>query len=719
MIRISEIVDNILEYNPDADVDIIDRAYVFSAKTHHGQMRLSGEPYLTHPLEVAGILSKMRLDVYSIAAGLLHDVVEDSRTTVEEIEDMFGPEIAHIVSGVTKISKLNYQSAQMRQAESMRKMILAMADDIRVILVKLADRVHNMDTLKFHKSEQKKISIAQETHDIYAPIAGRLGIFWMKNKLDTIAFQYIHPEEYEKIKTLVNKNKDERVQYIEMVQDSISKKMNEVGIKCIVKGRYKQDYSIYSKMISQQLDFEEIYDIVAFRIILDTKAQCYEVLGLLHSMWRPIANKFKDYIGSPKANMYQSLHTTVLGPNGERVEIQIRTQEMDDVAEAGIAAHWSYKEGNTIDEKTGKTFAWIQNLIETQENYSDPDEFMENVRIDLFPGEIYVFTPKGDIITLPKGATPVDFAYRIHTEVGDKCSGSRVNRRLVALDSQLRSGDNISIITSNGHTPSKDWLNFVKTVKARSKIRQWIKNQEKDRSLTLGRELCEKAFRKSDLNYNTFAKSKEMALVVEAFNYKTLDDMIANVGYGKITPLQIIHKIAPDIKQPEDKKKSLFQKFNPLSKKSKQKKSCEGIIVRGLNDILVKFGKCCSPVPGDSIIGYITQGQGVTIHRKTCINALKLNPDRKIEVAWHHELTEKYPVKICVHSTDKVGLLAEITTAIAKANTNILHVNTETLNNQLVNTHFTISVESTAHLKKTISVIKKVKHIQSVYRVDD
>jgi len=396
-----------------------------------------------------------------------------------------------------------------------------------------------------------------------------------------------------------------------MVQDSISKKMNEVGIKCIVKGRYKQDYSIYSKMISQQLDFEEIYDIVAFRIILDTKAQCYEVLGLLHSMWRPIANKFKDYIGSPKANMYQSLHTTVLGPNGERVEIQIRTQEMDDVAEAGIAAHWSYKEGNTIDEKTGKTFAWIQNLIETQENYSDPDEFMENVRIDLFPGEIYVFTPKGDIITLPKGATPVDFAYRIHTEVGDKCSGSRVNRRLVALDSQLRSGDNISIITSNGHTPSKDWLNFVKTVKARSKIRQWIKNQEKDRSLTLGRELCEKAFRKSDLNYNTFAKSKEMALVVEAFNYKTLDDMIANVGYGKITPLQIIHKIAPDIKQPEDKKKSLFQKFNPLSKKSKQKKSCEGIIVRGLNDILVKFGKCCSPVPGDSIIGYITQGQGV------------------------------------------------------------------------------------------------------------
>ena len=715
MIRSHEIIDNILEYNPEANIELVEQAYVFSAKIHKGQLRHSGAQYIEHPLEVAAILADMKLDVHSIAAGFLHDVVEDSRVTVEEIDKMFGPEIAHIVSGVTKISKIEHQNVQTRQAESIRKMILAMADDIRVILVKLADRVHNMDTLNFHRTEQKKISIAKETQDIYAPIAGRLGIFWMKNRLDSVAFQYTHPEACQKIKSLVNKNKDERIEYINMVQNVIRERMDKEGIKCVVKGRYKQNHSIYNKMISQQLDFEEIYDIVAFRLIVQTKAQCYLVLGLLHGMWTPVANKFKDYIGFPKANMYRSLHTTVLGPKGERVEVQIRTHKMDNVAEAGIAAHWSYKEGKAIDEETSKAFAWIQTLLETQENCSDSDEFMENVRIDLFPDDIYVFTPKGDVITLPKGATPVDFAYRIHSEVGDKCNGSHVNGRLVSLDYRLRSGDKVDIITSHDHVPSRDWLNFVATVKARSKIRQWIKNKERQRSLTLGKELCEKVFRKNGLNYSVIVKSEKMEQAVKAFNYKTLDDMIANVGYGKITPLQIMHKIVPKNKQINEKK-SFFQKLSPLIKR---KKNDEGVIVHGINDILVKFGQCCSPVPGDPIIGYITHGQGVTIHRIECDNTLKLNPDRKVSVEWHLKHNEKYPVKICVQSVNKTGLFAEISTTIAKFKIDLLDTHIEISDKRLVNSYFIIKVNNTEQLQKVISKINKNRYVQNVRRVDD
>ncbi len=714
MIRINDIIDTVTEYYPDADLDLIDRAYIFSAKVHDGQVRLSGEPYLYHPLAVAGILADMKLDVVSVAAGLLHDVVEDTHATLEEISEMFGKETTHIVSGVTKLSVLPFDSSsQARQAESIRKMILAMADDIRVILIKLADRLHNMRTLRFH-SEAKRKKIAKETLDIYAPIAGRLGIYWIKKDLEDTSFMYLQPEEYSKIESLVNKDREEGEKYIETVKNLIENKLDEHNLKGEISGRYKYLFSIYKKMISQNLSFEEVYDIIAFRIILDSISQCYEVLGLIHSLWKPVVKKFKDYIGVPKPNMYQSLHTTVIGPVGERIEIQIRTWEMDKVASSGIAAHWSYKEGLHLDEKTNKAFSWIQNLVENQEDYKNPDEFLENVRIDLFPDDVYIFTPRGEIKTVPRGATPVDFAYLIHTEVGNQCTGAKVNGRIVPLQYELKTGDTVEIITSKKHHPSKDWLNFVKTVKARSRIRQWIKIQEKERSITLGREMCEKAFRKYRLNFNTQLKSEEMEKVVEHFGFKKVDDLIASVGYGKITPLQIIRKIVPKPEKEEDE--SILNKIIGRVRKKKLK---AGVMVKGVDDILIKFGRCCQPVPGDPITGYITRGFGVTVHRTSCVNALKMSPERQIDVEWNVDIADAYPVKIRVRSYDRVGLLADIAANISKNGANIISANTETRENKMVDSFFTITVEDTNQLNKILLSIKKIKHIQEVKRMDN
>jgi GTP pyrophosphokinase len=713
MIRINDVIDQVSSNNPDVDINLINQAYVYSARVHDGQMRLSGEPYLSHPLEVAGILAEMRLDAVSIAAGLLHDVIEDTHATPEEIKEMFGEEICHIVSGVTKISSLPFGSAQARQAESLRKMILAMADDIRVILIKLADRLHNMRTLKYQK-EDKKRKIAQETLDIYAPISGRLGIYWIKKELEDISFMNLNYPEYSKINSRITKGKAESEKYTQTVKTLIQEKMAEAGLKCEVMGRYKHFYSIYQKMLTQGLTFEEIYDIIAFRIVLDTIPQCYEALGILHSKWKPIAVKFKDYIGVPKPNMYQSLHTTVIGPFGERVEIQIRTWEMDKVAKSGIAAHWSYKEGKAIDEQILKQFSWIQNLVEDQENFKDPDEFLENVRIDLFPDDVYVFTPNGEIKSLPKGATPVDFAFSIHTEVGNQCTGTKVNGRLVPLKYELKTGDIVEIITTKGHQPSKDWLNFVKTVKARSKIRQWIKAQEKGRSLTLGREMCERAFRKARLNFNEQVKSEKMEKVVEDFGYKSIDDLIAGVGYGKITPLQIVRKMEPK-PETETEQESILSK---VISRVRRKKARGGVMVKGVDDILIKFGKCCRPVPGDSITGYITRGFGVTVHRTTCVNALKTNPERQIEVEWNQEATDTYSVKIRTRSYDRVGLLADIAASISKNGANIIHAQTETREDKTVTSLFTILVKDIGHLRQVLSDIKKVRSVQEVKRID-
>jgi GTP pyrophosphokinase len=712
LIRITDIIDKVSDYDPDSDLDLIDRAYIYSARVHEGQVRLSGEPYLSHPLEVAGILAEMKLDRVSIVSGILHDVIEDTYATPEEIRKLFGPEVLHIVSGVTKLSSLPFGSSRERQAESIRRMILAMADDIRVILIKLADRLHNMRTLQYHSPDKRK-KIARETLDIYAPIAARLGIYWMKYELEETSFKYMQPDEYARIENLVSKSRAEREKYIDSVKGFIFKKMGNSNLKCEILGRNKTFYSIYQKMVSQDLPFEEIYDITAFRIILDTVPQCYEALGLIHALWKPIDHKFKDYVGRPKPNMYQSLHTTVIGPYGERIEIQIRTWEMDKVANSGIAAHWSYKEGKQIDENVSNKFAWIQNLVENQENFRDPGEFLENVRMDLFPDEVYVFTPRGEIKTLPRGATAVDFAYMIHTEVGNQCTGAKVNGRLVPLTHELQTGDIAEIITTHNSHPSKDWLKFVKTVKARSKIRHWIKTQEKERSISLGREMCDKAFRKEKLNFNTLVKSEKMMDIVENFGFKTVEDLIASVGYGKITPLQIVRKFAPK-SDVEDSNDSIF---NKLMGRVRKKKLKAGVLVKGVDDILVRFGKCCQPVPGDPIIGYITRGYGVTVHRTACVNALSMNPDRQIDVEWHQETTETYPVKIQILSQDRVGLLADVVGNISKFGANIVNARTETRDNKMVDSYFTIVVENTGHLEKIVSAIKKVKHVQDVRRV--
>lgn len=714
MIRITDIIDKITANNPDADHGIIDRAYIYSARVHEGQTRLSGEPYLSHPLEVAGILADMKLDAVSVAAGLLHDVIEDTRATPEEIKALFGQEILHIVSGVTKLGKLPFDGSQeARQAESIRKMFLAMADDIRVILIKLADRLHNMRTLQF-QSEEKRIKIAQETMDIYAPIAARLGIYWIKHELENTAFMHIQPEEYSNIKNLVSKDREEREKYVGTVKDYIKKKMDENNLKCDVMGRYKYYYSIYQKMLKQNLPFDQVYDIIAFRIVLNTVPQCYEALGLVHSLWKPIAHKFKDYIGFPKPNMYQSLHTTVVGPIGERIEIQIRTWDMDTVAKSGIAAHWSYKEGKNIDDNISKKFSWIQNLVENQEEFKDPVEFLENVRIDLYPDEVYVFTPKGAIKSLPKGASPVDFAYFIHTEVGNQCTGAKVNGRMVPLNYELLTGNIVEIITTKGHHPSKDWLKFVKTVKARSRIRQWIKAQEKDRSITLGREMCEKTFRKEQLNFSALLKSGDIDKIIDQLGFKTVEDMIASVGYGKTTPLQIVRKIVPKTKTEDDE--SILDK---LIGRVRKKKTTSGVIVKGIDDILLKFGKCCQPVQGDTITGYITQGYGVTVHRTNCVNALKMNPERQIDVEWNVTSTDLYQVKINVTAHDRVGLLADIASNISKNGANIIGANTVTNENKVVDSFFTLTVKDTDHLKKVLSDLKKVKLVVEAKRLDE
>jgi len=713
MIRIKDITDNVLRHHPEAEVDIIEKAYAYSAQAHDGITWLSGKPSLPHSMAVANILADMNLDAVSVAAGLLHDVLEDTGATAQELKTRFGEEIGLLVSGVTRISALPlHRSNRAQQAENVRKMILAMADDIRVILIKLADRLHNMRSIRQYPPELQT-SLSKETLDIYSPIAARLGIYWIKSELDLSAFRYVYPKEYKTIKARVNKDRSEREQYIAKIKRLLQKELSARGVPCEVLGRYKNYYSIYSKMAEQNLPFEEIYDIIAFRVIVETIPQCYEVLGHVHSLWRPIPKKFKDYIGFPKPNMYQSLHTTVVGPFKDRIEIQIRTREMDEVAKSGIAAHWSYKEGNITDQTMASQFNWIQNLVENQTSVQDPGEFLENVRIDLFPDDVYVITPNGEIKAVPKGATPVDFAYLIHSEVGNQCTGAKVDGRMVPLHHELQTGNMVEIITSKGHHPSKDWLKFVKTVKARSRIRQWIKTEDRERSLTLGRELCEKMFRKHRLNFNRLLKSERMSEVVAGFKFKSVEDLIASIGYGKITPLQLIRKLEP---RPEDQETP--SKITKAMDQVRKKREISGVLVNGIDDMLIRFGKCCRPVPGDNITGYITRGQGVTVHRAGCANALKINPERRVEVTWNRTGADSYPVKITLLADDRVGLLADIAATISKQGTNILTADSTVRQNKSVDLYFTIMVKDTTQLESVMTALERLRPVRSVRRVD-
>ncbi len=713
MIRLNDILDKVTAYNPRADLDVINKAYVFSAKVHQGQIRRSGEPYLSHPLEVTAVLCDLKLDVASIATGLLHDTVEDTYATLDQVRALFGDEIADLVDGVTKISKISFQTTEEQQAENFRKMLLAMAKDIRVILVKLADRLHNMRTLDYMPAA-KQARIAQETLDIYAPLANRLGIAWVKSELEDLSLRYIKPDIYYELVTKVAKTRRERRRYIDEVKGVISEKLAEFGIVVEVTGRPKHFYSIYEKMHQQHLDFEQIFDLVAFRCLVGSVKECYEALGIIHALWKPVPGRFKDYIAMPKANGYQSLHTTVIGPYGERVEVQIRTEDMHRIAEEGIAAHWRYKEGKADGlSKTDQQFAWLRQLLEYQQEVRDPKEFLDTVKLDLFSDEVYVFTPKGDVKAFPRGATPIDFAFAVHTDVGLHTIGSRVSGRLVPLKYELQNGDIVEIITSSQGHPSADWLKLVKTSRARSKIRQWIKVEQRDRSILLGRELLEKEFKKYDADFGKVAKGKEIGGALEALDVPDIEALLATVGYGRISPYQVATKLLPAEVVREPKRQGILAKA--LRRPPRKVKSA--IRIRDIEDILVRFGKCCNPVPGDPIIGFISRGRGVSVHLASCPTTLGWDPERRIEVQWDHDLKETRPVRIQVVGTDKKGLLAEESAAISASEATISSAQiTTTPDRKAINT-FEILVSDLDHLRAVIKALERVKGVIKVERV--
>jgi GTP pyrophosphokinase len=707
MVRFNDIVEEMLRYNPQADVDMLERAYVLSAKAHKGTVRLSGEPYLIHPLEVAHILSKMNLDVQSVASGLLHDTLEDSYLVKEELEQYFGKEVAGLVDGVTKISQIKMSGSEDNRAESLRKMILATSKDIRVILIKLADRYHNMRTLNF-LSADKQVEIARETLDIYAPLAHRLGIEWLKGELEDLSFKYLQPVEYRLISENLASKKRERDAYTDEVKELLRKRLEQVSLKCEVSGRAKRLYSIYRKTVQENLDIDQIYDITAFRVLVDTVKECYEGLGYIHDLFKPVPGKFKDYIALPKANMYQSLHTAVMGPHGEKIEIQIRTHEMHRVAEEGIAAHWKYKEGKAFDAKEDKMFAWLRRIIERHEEVKDNKEFLESFKIDLFPDEIYVFTPRGDVKELPKGATPVDFAYAVHSTLGHRCVGAKVNGKLVPLKTILKSGDNVAVLTNPAHKPSKDWLKFVVTSKAKTKIRQSIKEEQRERSIDLGRSLLEKELTKHDFSLSKMLKSGEIQTLAKEFSFDTIDDLLAAVGYGLYTPLQVLGKVIPEIP-----KVGRLQKMLGSIRKSKD----DAIKIKGIDGLVVKFAKCCNPIPGDRIMGFITRGRGLTVHLEDCPNVHAYDDQRKIGVSWEMDKDYTYSVRLRVSADDKKGLLSDITSIISSSKANIINAQITTYPDKSATSVFEIEIQNAPQVQKITKSILKLKGVKAVERL--
>lgn len=714
MIRLNDILYMVADYNPTADLDQIRKAYVYCAKVHQGQTRLSGEPYIIHPLEVAGLLAEMRLDVPSVITGLLHDTIEDTLTTAEEITEMFGKEVAELVEGVTKISKIHFKTKEENQAENFRKMLLAMANDIRVILVKLADRLHNMRTMQFQPATKQR-SISRETMDIYAPIAHRLGISSIKTELEDLSFRYLHPDIYEDLQTKTQQRRQERQDYVEEVCEEIRRKLADHNINGEVSGRAKNLYSIWRKMEKRNVDLDEIYDLTAFRILVDDLKDCYGVLGVIHSSWKPLPGRFKDYIAMPKGNMYQSLHTTVIGPHGDRIEVQIRTKEMHSVAEAGIAAHWKYKDGKGYDEKEVKRFAWLRQLLEWQRELEDSREFMDSVKVELFPEEVYVFTPKGDVKGFPKGSTPIDFAYSVHTDVGHRCVGAKINGKLVPLKYQLNTGDIVEVITSPHHSPSKDWLKIVHSSRARNKIRAWIRTEERKHSMALGREICEKEFRKYSLNLQKLLKSGELKQFAHDFGFNTEEDLLAAVGYGKIAASQVIAKLIPEerIKAHQDQKESAI---SSMLNKLKGRAS-SAVEVGGLDDIMIRYAKCCNPLPGDEIIGFITRGQGVTIHTADCPFVSESDPERRIDVTWAKGKKAVLPAKLRVICHDEKGILANITQAITNAEANIVSAQIKSTVDKRGENIFEVNVTDLNHLQKVTNALMKLKGVIKVERM--
>lgn len=716
-IRINDILESLVGYHPKADVDLVRKAYVYSALVHRGQFRLSGQPYLSHPIHVAHILTQLKQAEASIAAGLLHDTVEDTLTTVEDLKERFGEEIAQLVDGVTKISRISFTTEKEAQAENYRKMLLAMSRDIRIIIIKLSDRLHNMRTLEY-LPEAKQRTIAQETTDIYAPLANRIGIFWIKAELEDLCLKALKPDVYRQVIEKLEGKQVEHRKYIREVREMLQKALEGQGIEAEIHARLKNINSIYRKMEKQNLEFEQVYDIIAFRVIVNTVRTCYEALGVINNMWKPVPGRMKDYIALPKANMYQSLHTTVIGPHGERVEIQIRTWDMHMIAEEGIAAHWRYKEDGRIDDKDDKVFAWLRQLLEWQQDLQDPSSFLESVKVDLFPEEVYIFTPRGDVKVLPRGSTPIDFAYAVHTEVGNHTAGAKVNGRIVPLTYEFKSGDRVEILTAQNRHPSKDWLKFVKTSRARNKIQHWTTQKEIERSRELGEEILEKDLKKYSLSLKRLTKSGEFDRAVKKLGYKNPESLFAAVGYGKLSKDKIVTIIVPEEEIRKHKEK-VPEKEGALRKVLKRAGKEEGVGVRisGEDDVMVRYAKCCEPLPGDDIVGYITRGRGVTIHRVRCPRISAIDPERRITVEWTGTAAERRPVRINIICTDRPGLLAAISKSLSTSDVNISRADIRSAGDLKARCTFEFSVDSLEHLQKVIKNVEKIKGVISVERL--
>ncbi len=707
---LDQLLDRVKSYHADADLGVVRRAYEFSARAHQGQLRRSGEPYLQHPIAVAGVLTSLKTDVTAIVAGLLHDTLEDTVATPEELEKEFGKDVVHLVDGVTKIGKITFKSYEEKQAENFRKMVLSMADDIRVVLIKLADRLHNMRTLE-HLSPAKRQAIAQETLEIYAPLANRLGIGWIKNELEDLCLKHLKPDVYEMLRVRVAKRDEDRQQYIQEVIELVNQAMREDGLSGQVYGRPKHLYGIYQKMNKQAISFEEVYDLTALRIVTDTKMSCYALVGVIHSLWRPVPGRFKDYIAIPKSNLYQSLHTTVVGPKGEHVEFQIRTEDMHRVAEYGIAAHWKYKEQGRITDRDSKAFGWLHQFVEWQRDLTDNRQFMDSVRLDLFHDVVYVFTPKGILKELPKGSTPVDFAFAIHTEVGDHCVGAKVNGKIVPLKHQLESGDTVEILTSPTQTPHKDWLKFVRTSRAKTKIKHWIKIEEQKRSIEIGRRLLESEFRRHGMAPAQMLKSAELLDVAQQAGFDTTDDLAAAVGFGHVPTAQVIGKLTAASTPTEER---------PIVQKAASGRSDDkGVKVKGARDLLMQLSRCCNPVPGDRILGYITRGRGLTIHAIDCPNleALDYDRERLVEVEWDSATPSTHAVKVSVMAVDKTGVLANVSSAIAECHANISRAEIATREDRKAILDFIIEVSGTQHLDQVLKAIERVDGVITARRV--
>jgi len=711
---IDQLLDRVKSYNADADLGVVRKAYEFSAKAHQGQRRRSGEPYLQHPIAVAGVLTSLKTDVTAIVAALLHDTLEDTLATPEELEKEFGKDVVHLVDGVTKIGKITFKSHEEKQAENFRKMLLSMADDIRVVLIKLADRLHNMRTLE-HLGSAKRQAIAEETLEIYAPLANRLGIGWIKNELEDLCLKHLKPDVYELLRTRVAKRDEDRQQYIQEVIELVTKAMQEHALPGQVYGRPKHLYGIYQKMNKQSISFEEVYDLTALRIVTDTKMNCYALVGVIHSLWRPVPGRFKDYIAIPKSNLYQSIHTTVVGPKGEHVEFQIRTEEMHRVAECGIAAHWKYKEQGRVADRDSKTFGWLHQFVEWHRDLPDNRQFMDSVKLDLFHDVVYVFTPKGIVKELPRNSTPVDFAYAIHTEVGDHCVGAKVNGKIVPLKHQVESGDTIEILTSPTQTPHKDWLKFVRTSRAKTKIKHWIKLEEQKRSVEIGRRLLESEFRRHSMAPAQMLKSTELAATARQLGYEGTDELIAAVGFGHLPAADVIEKLTASSTGTAHEVRETPAPRKAVAGKSDDK----GVKVKGARDVLMQLSRCCNPVPGDRILGYITRGRGLTIHAVDCPNleALDYDRERLVEVDWDNATPSTHAVKVSVMAVDKTGVLANVSSAIAECHANISRAEITTREDRKAVLDFIIEIGGTQHLDQVLKAIERVDGVITARRV--